>query len=195
MYAVCDVETTGRTPFRNEVITLDFIIADENLEKIDERGFKFRPVEKHVWSEEASAVHGFSWHSCQLFPDKRESFNDMQVFLKHFGSGLNFICHALPVRSRIDLFDYQFLLAMYWEEGCRSDFYRIFPEKKVESTISKQRKAACERWGIKNQRLDTWCEKLGIDSGRHHDSAFDTYVALEIYKYQKGIHNGLGKGC
>lgn len=184
MNFLVDVETSGLEPFRHEILTMYCIVTDKELRVQDEREFKFRVNELHAWNEESALVHGISIVDAQLFPDRRESFNNLVKFLESFGESFQFICHAKPFRSRIDLFDYRHIHAMFWQNDERETFERLFPERLVYSTILSSRKEALARWGVEKQSLDVWAKKLGIELD-HHDAKSDTKALLEVYKYQQ----------
>jgi len=187
MKCFVDIESSGFVPFKHEALTASFILTDEKLREIDEKTFKFRPECKHTWSEDAAAIHGFTWDNALLFPDKKSSTTDLINWLYSVGDSYSFICHALSRSSRLNLFDYQHLFALFWEQEKRSDFYRLFPEQKVQTTMLRSKKEAQQRYGIDSQRLESWAKKLGIDNTLHHQSEHDTRVCLEIYKYQQEV--------
>lgn len=181
-----DIETSGLRPWQSEIITSYFIVTDDNLEVVDEREFRFKPTEKFQWSSEAAAVHGYSWRDAQLFPDKAKSTSSLCDWLKSHGTNFSYVCHALPFASRVDLFDYQHLFAHFWCQDRREDFHLLFPEEKVRSTVIKSKKQAQQKWGIENQKLDTWAKRLGFVL-RHHNAESDTRACLQVYKYQQEV--------
>lgn len=186
MKCFVDIETTNLKPWSAEILTAYFIITDEELRVKDEREFRFKPIEKYQWSDEAADVHNISWSDAQLFPDKKESTDNLCSWLKYYGNDFSFICHARPIATRLDLFDYQHLLAHFWLLDRRVDFYKIFDEKKVESTVLSSRKEAEKRFGFRKQSLDHWAKKLGFKLD-HHNARSDCHGLLNVYRWQKEI--------
>lgn len=183
MIYVLDFETTGFDPWKNEAITMGVVTCTDDLEIVNLEEYKFRPQCIHTWSSEAEDIHGISWKAAQKFPLAQDS---LKQFFSKVEPGSSFVCHALPFRSKIDLIDYQFLLAMCFELGFREDFYKAFPEEKVYSTIWRARTRAHHTFGIENQKLDTWAKKLGKDL-KHHDAKSDSLMCYYVYKHQMEI--------
>ena len=51
MYAVVDVETTGRIPGKHEILTIGTVIADDNYKEIASFHRGIRPQEIHLWDK------------------------------------------------------------------------------------------------------------------------------------------------
>lgn len=188
MFAISDAETTGLTPWSNEILTLCTIITDDDLNEIDRINIKIKPEFLQMWSEQAEEVHGISKEEASHYPSSEDSFNEYLSFLHSHGcvDGFNFCCHALPFKSEIDLFDRNFMFAWFWQHNARADFYKQFPESKTISTILKKRSIAEQKWGLKSQKLESWANKLGVDYSLAHSAQFDTELCLKVLKYQRG---------
>ncbi len=182
MYAVTDIETTGLDPWKAEILTISTIIASKDFEILKTFNGKIKPENNH-WSKEAEEVHKISMEEAETFNKREDVLEDYVEFLSE-APPYAFVCHALPVKSSIDLFDRNFIFAWFWVCERRSDYYFLFPENRMVSTIRKKRKEAQELWGLKSQKLSSWMDKLGIDQSLHHDAEFDAKVCLEILKYQ-----------
>ena len=187
MYVVVDCETTGRHPGRHEILTIAAIIADERFNEIGKFHRGLCPQEWHLWDEEAESVHGISKQRAAKFKPSNEVLSDFVSFLDRHGDNYAFVCHALPMGSEVNTFDRNFIF--YWfhyseDVQRRVDYYRFFPEEKMVSTIKSKRKLATQTWDIKNQKLDTWADKLGIEF-QHHNAIQDARLTLEVLKYQR----------
>lgn len=186
MFAVIDLETTGKDHWRNEILTIACILTDPNFNELETFTASIKP-EESTWDEEAEKVHGISRKQAKAFDNNLDVLDRFCDVLGSYGEGRNwsFVCHALPFRSRIDLFDYNFIFAWFWKKDKREDLYRFFPEELIYSTIHKKRNHATTQYQIENQKLSTWASKLDI-TFEHHTALDDAKVCLEVLKYQKG---------
>lgn len=184
-YAVIDLETTGLCPWRNDPLQIAAVIANDKFEQIGEFNEYIRPNNWEHWSEGAEKVHGITRDNAKIFPSSIDIINRFIKYLYGLESngGYTFVCHALPFKSSIDLFDRNFVFSWFWIHDYRADYYRLFPEDKIMSTISRKRIDAHNKWSIKDQKLSTWAKKLGIKFN-HHSAIDDAKVCLEILKYQ-----------
>ncbi len=190
MYAVIDIETTGLDPWRNEILTVSTVILDVMLDEVTRWTGRIRPEHIDYWSDDAQKIHGISKEMAASFDDSRDVLDAYISILDEYSTGgYSFICHALPVRSNIDLFDRNFIFAWMWSHRRRADYYRLFPEDRMRSTILKSRKKAQKQWGITSQSLSAWMTLLDIDQSRHHDSEFDAWICAEILRYQEGYRD------
>jgi len=187
MYAVVDLETTNKHPGRGEILTLACIVADKNFKEVDRFEGKIKPQYWEQWDEGAEKIHGITKQSASNFSNCIDVVTGLNNFLYDLSDNgdYSFVCHAQPGTSDVDLFDRNFIFFTYLYLGLRCDYYKLFTESRIRSTISRKRKATTMMYGIKNQKLDTWMDKLGIDKTKHHDAMFDTEVCLEILKYQE----------
>jgi len=188
MYAITDIETSGRDPWRNEIIQIATIIADKEFKVVKTFNKYLKPERRSYWDEGAEKIHGITWNKSRCFDNRDSVLNEYIHFLNSNcpDGGHSFVAHALPFRSSIDFFDRNFLFAFFWVRDLRTDFYKLFPEGKTISTIHKKRKLATQRYQIKDQKLSTWADKLNFELD-HHDALSDTKCCLEVLKYQKSI--------
>jgi len=186
MFAITDLETTGLNPWRNEILTLCTIVVDENLKEIDRVTLNRRPEFLGFWSEEAEKVHKISIDETNDFDDSKTFISKYIKFLRNISpdGGYSFVCHAFPFKNKVDLFDFNFVFSLFWQHDRRASFYNLFPEKKLRSTITRNKKDALDNWGVENQKLDTWMDFLNIEKTNHHNAEFDSEVCLEVLKYQ-----------
>lgn len=191
MYFVFDIETTGLDRWRNEIITLAYLVLDERLELVKESLLSFRPEEMQTWSEDAQRVHGITPRKASMYPERLHSLGELTSTLMELSpdGGYSAVCHALPMGSRCNLFDVGFLFSEFFKHDQRCTFYHLFPEEKFISTIFRGKKEALNIFGIPNQKLDTWANKLNIKFS-HHNALDDARVCAEVFKYQaaRGHH-------
>lgn len=187
MYAVIDIETTGRDNWRNEILQLACIIADKEFNEVARYNEYMRPNNWGTWDVQAEAVHGISIRKARHFKSQDKCISDFYSFIhEHGGRDIPFVFvnHALPLKGIASCFDYKFIFSWCWIHDYRDIFYKTFPERLAYSTIDKKHKEARARWGIENQKLSAWMRKLGIKNTDHHDAIFDASVTLEVLKYQ-----------
>lgn len=189
MYAITDIETTGRDQWRNEIIQLCTILTDDNFNEVATFNEYIKPEREDYFDQRAFEVHGISWAASRKFKSQEDIFVRYNKFLYEHcpAGGLSFVCHALPFRSSVDLFDLNFIFSWYFTMDYRFLYYRYFPESKVISTIKKKRKQATTNYQIPNQKLGTWAKKLDFEL-KHHDALSDTRCCLEILKYQESLN-------
>jgi DNA polymerase III epsilon subunit-like protein len=73
-----DCETTGINPYCSEIIEAYFYVNDDV-----NYYYKARPLE---WSNEAQAIHGISYASASLYPDKSIAINNLINWFSNIGS-------------------------------------------------------------------------------------------------------------
>lgn len=184
MYAVTDLETTGIRPGTNEILTIATILADDDFNEVDVFHRGIRPEYKNQWSEDAENIHNITWDKAQSFKDSKQVLDDYVSFLSNYGRDHSFVCHALPFGNKVNTFDRNFVFYWFHYDDRRVDYYRLFPEDKMYTTIAAKRKQACLDWGIENQKLGTWADKLGVKF-KHHNALEDARVTLQVLKYQR----------
>ena len=185
MYAIIDLETSGRVFFKNEIIEIAAIVLDEDLNKIGEFCEYIKPECIAQWDKGAEEVHGLSWDRLQLAKPSNSVIMEFISFLTGLKNGTPFslVCHALPIKSSIDVFDRNFLFAWFWANEKRVEYYNLIDETRIRSTIDRKHKMARSLYGIRDQKLSTWAEKLNIEFN-HHSALDDASVCAEVFKYQ-----------
>lgn len=185
MYLIIDLETSGRVFFKNEIIEIAAIVLDDDLNKKGEFCEYIKPECRDQWDKSAEEVHGLTWEELQLAGDSSSVIMRFISFLNEHKSGdyFSLVCHALPVKSSADLFDRNFLFAWFWNNDKRVEYYSFIDEARIRSTIDRRHKQARSYFGIRDQKLSTWAEKLNIEFN-HHSALDDANVCAEIFKYQ-----------
>ena len=197
MYAITDLKTSGKYPGRNEILSIATMMLDDDLNQVGSFSSNIRPDYLDMWDDEAEEVHGIRKSVALKFEKSTDVLCEYKKFLRSYGRDHIFVCHALPFKSNIDLFDRNFVFFWFDYHDARFDYYKLFNDEGSISTIRRDRRNAMNEYGIKNQKLDTWMDKLGIDKNKHHNAEFDAYVCSEIFKYQRNIQGGIfneGKG-
>ena len=188
---VCDLETTGLDPIRNDIVEICLLVINKNDKVIDKFLSKVKPalINEITWTEKAQSVHGFTLKEASKFPKRRDVLIQMLHFLNPYRSEKNlpFICHASPDKFFDEAqsswswphIDYHFLEWAYRKENLQYSFWKVFTCDGIISTISLARKYSGKRFGHK---LNVWCEKLNIPLD-HHSAESDALACLELYKY------------
>ena len=177
-YFICDLETTGFDPIRNDVIEICIIVTDSNRVPINEFYSKVKPpiINNITWSESAEKVHGISVESLEHEPSRRDVCIKLLNFLKPYKDPDNFpqpfVFHANG------FFDFNFLEWMYRKETLEYSFWKMFSVNKAVSTI----KLARAETAHNSHGLAVWAERLGFDL-KHHSAQSDTLCCLKIYDY------------
>lgn len=182
---ITDMETSGFSPMKNDVVELAAIIAIRH----DDGGFgriatfheRCRPYGRKSWSTGSENVHGISFDEAVHFQPARKMLIKLLHFLLPYKSDenhpLKFICHA---KGR---YDYRFLEAAFNKEFLGSSFQKVFDKSNYESTHDLAVKYK-DVYGWENLRLNTLCEYFEIELD-HHRALSDTDACFELYKKLK----------
>lgn len=178
-----DFETSGKDPLRNDIIEFGAIVADEALQALDEFHSYARPTESEWWDEEAEEVHGISKEFLVSQPSIENVISGFHKFLEQFAP-LSFVCHSGHYPF---VFDLAFLKSAYLKYLSPFDLYSVIgdPAFNAFSTVNRSKNYARSVWGVENQKLSTWMNKLGIEDSKHHSALFDARVCFEVFKFQE----------
>lgn len=197
-YLVIDLETTGFDAMRSSPISIGAYLLDGGLNELSQFYSTIKPYENSWWSMDAEEVHGFTREESEEFPHNTVVYSDFRDWLSDYGGKFRFVCHAQARSGITSAFDYKF---MYWwfvlncpVPGALPDMDLIFPRGTGYSTIRPTKEDPKELYGIKNQKLDTWMDRLNIDKSEHHNSLFDAKVCCDILKFQLKTNGGLYDG-
>lgn len=97
---VCDLETSGKCPVSNGVISITLLVINKQLQIIDKAKWRVCPpdLSPNTWSLKAQEKHGFTIAEVMQFMPNDQFCYELLCFLgkykEHFP--LNFICHASP---------------------------------------------------------------------------------------------------
>lgn len=171
----CDVETSGFSAIRNDVISVALVVTDNNMKVLNEFYETAKPDFNKFYDPSAEKIHGFRQRDMYKFQSRRSLCENMLKFLKPFKSDINtpnlFVQHALRQ------FDYMFIEWMFRKEDLQYLLWKVLRQDYQRSTITEARKQ-----GYKNNKLNEWADRVGFDL-KHHDALSDTYGCYEVDKY------------
>jgi len=175
-----DVETSGKDPYRHEVIQLALVTLDSNLDPGPTFYTNIRPEYPDRMDPGAVATHGITVESLQTYPDRHE----MADHLWDWFQGLN----LAPGKRLIPLahncqFDIPFI-----QQCLGLDFYNEvfgYPTRDTQALIcAMMDKGAYQGYPIPFPRagLGRTCEVLGIPLDDAHDALADALATARVYK-------------
>lgn len=183
---VTDIETTGFSPNKNDIIELAGIIVKkegDNLKYIDSFCERCRPYSIDSWTAGAEMIHKIRMDEAFTFQHPRKMLINLLKFLlpyKHDDNlPLLFICHAK------NKFDYKFIKNAFLKEGLINSFHKVFSENNYESTIDLASKYK-DVLGVDNLKLSTLADYFNVELS-HHEAFSDANACLEIYKKLKNM--------
>tara|TARA_R110002020_G_scaffold250448_3_gene464516 strand:+ start:334 stop:966 length:633 start_codon:yes stop_codon:yes gene_type:complete len=173
----CDLETTGFSEKKHDMISFSAKICDLNLDIKDEVTVYAKP-KKERWTQ-AACDHG---HRIQLqealtFPDPRKTAIQLLHFIKPFKSEKN--APILFVSHDTSGFDSRFLKAFFMNQMLIESYWKVFQDDYRLSTIHMARRLGVE---LEDNKLPTWAKKLGLELN-HHEVKSDTDVCFAVFKY------------
>ena len=177
-FLVCDIETTNKEPMRAEIITAHFLYLDGSLNIIDEYSFKCRPQLWGKEAEEASLIHGITFHDCQAFPSAQEAYPELIEWISTLDES-HFVCHAKrKIFGKFSSYDYAVLNLMMLDHDWLFEFGIKLPRKKIISThsLATYLKAPTP-YGLK-----ALSETYKLPAFEHHDAKADCLTCYELLK-------------
>lgn len=115
-----DCETTGINPYCAEVIEAYFYVNDEVSYH-----YKAKPLE---WSYEAQAIHGISYATASLYPEKSIAVKNLINWLSNIGS-FRFLTYT---NKNTELGTINFDFAILWNEFNLLGYPQYFFENKLD---------------------------------------------------------------
>jgi len=159
-------------------------VVDHKFNELGRFLGKIKPEYENQWSEDAEVIHKIPLNEARNFNASDRVLSNYIRFIGEFRDPI-FVCHARPIRSKIDVFDYQLVFHWFFYAEKIFEFYKLFRDERCYSTIHRSPNYAKATWGVQDQKLSTWMDKLNIPQDKHHDAMFDAEVCLEILKFQK----------
>lgn len=175
---VCDLETTNKDPMMAEIITGHFLYLDESLNIVDEYSFKCRPMLWNKDADDASLIHGITYHDCQSFPHSHTAYPPLIDWLNSLNQS-HFVCHAKRrIFGKFSSYDYAILNLMMLDHDWLYEFGAKFHRKKIISTHSLATYLkAPSPYGLK-----ALAETYKLPSFEHHDAKADCLTCYELLK-------------
>lgn len=173
------------------MLTCYAILADLNLNVIDEKNFNFKPTKTNLEKyKDAEKIHGISWEMAISFPDKREELQNLYNFV---GKENMFICHANQKNN--STFDFAFIYMESIFNGFENLFYSHFGTKAFSTHTIANKYADIFNLpksdkGRYQLTLNKLCEFFNIDLN-HHDAKSDCHACFELYKKMKNLKSKL----
>ena len=181
-----DIETTGFSPTKNDIIQLAGIIVKDN-EALNSFNQFCRPYYPSNWSLGAERIHGISFNDAMGFQSPRRMVINLMNFLAPYRTKedpfIEFICHSK------NSFDYKFVLDAFIREGLGNSFYNVFKSDRYQSTINLAEKCR-EITGLENSKLKTLADYFNIELN-HHEAMSDVMACFEVYKKLNKLKRGL----
>lgn len=177
MKIAIDIETTGFSKDKNDLIVLAAVEVLSDLTIGKRFSAYLRPEKKECWTRGAEGIHGISLTEALGFDRRRDGILNFMNWLKpHVNEfPLSFIYHG---KNR---WDFNFLKATFLKELLHESFERVFTIDKTESTVD----LAKQYLKLPNYKLNTVCEALSIDLN-HHEAMSDALACAQIYTRLNG---------
>ena len=194
-----DVETSGKDPFTNDIISGSMILTDKDFNELDVLTFKSRP-EGTTWDQEAADnSHKIKLTEAILYPHPLETIEKIDNFLSNwhepgnpyipmfFHATTNDVWERNEEGKAIGLriiknFDWAFYVAMYWKWNKTPMLFKFFSDQLLVPTVRLGRIA-----GFKRNRLNQWSERIGFDL-KHHEDLSDTRGCMAVHKYLSNLN-------
>lgn len=176
-----DVETTGVKYTENAIHQIAIIIEIDGVE-VATKDWKVRPFEGAIIEDKALEVGGVTREQIAKYPSQAKVFLDLINLL---GSHIDRYdkldkFHLVGFNNRY--FDDRFLRAWFEREN---DFYfgAWFWSDSLDVMVLASQHLAHQRWSMKNFKLSTVAETLGVkvDADRLHDGLYDVQITKEAY--------------
>lgn len=177
MNIVVDIETTGFSKEKNDLIHFAAVEVDNNYKILRTFEFFSRPKNPQYWNAEAEKIHCISLERAQCFPYLRKGLIDFLWWLDLHREKfpLNFVYHGK------NKWDYNFVKAKFLSELLHESFFKAFNEKRLISTVEVAREIIP---GMPNYRLNTLCEHFNIPL-EHHQAMSDALATARLFRLLK----------
>ena len=178
LFSVIDIETTGLSAGKHELLTAH-IIKTDGREKLDEKTFYFKPNVFRPDYFKAQKIHGISIEKAREFRPKQQEILDCFLWIS---DETIMVCHSKKANH---YFDYGFLLLECDFLDMRQDFYKKFKHVISTHTLVK------DFTKLKKLDLASICKHYGI-SLNHHDAKSDCNACFDIFRmfYDRAERSG-----
>lgn len=175
--AVIDVETSGRSPWYHDMISLGLVIVNEDLNIIDRFYGLCSPWNPKSFNHETSAIHGFSLDYLMTQQSPKSLAVQALTFLNKYRNKerieyMNIYHHSL------NRFDFKFFDNFFLKTELEFSFRKMFHRDFQFSTIEMGREL-----GVMDNKLSSWATLLNINLD-HHNALSDAEACAIILKHQ-----------
>lgn len=186
MYIAFDCETTGLTNESN-LLTVFFIIYDENFVELGSLGIKLRHKYYHVTAK-ALEVNGINLveHDKEAI-DIRDARINLMLFLNTYYNNKQFVCIGHNIN-----FDIRFLKSSGLFNY--SEFEKYMNPIVIDTIVLAQYLKSCKLLGeTQSLRLEMLCKHFNITkadincNGSYHSAEYDTRCTVELLKKLRAL--------
>lgn len=188
---ICDLETTGFSYTKNDVIELAGIIVEKKGDeyvRLNSFYGRCRPYSRDTWTTGAERIHKIPLSEALKFQHPRQMLIKFLNFLVPYKSNNNkpllFVSHCK------NKFDIKFVYHAFVKEAIHPSFCKVFNFEFTESTVDLADKYK-SMTGLTDSKLPTVADYFNIKMD-HHKAMADTEACFEIYKEFKKMKLGLG---
>jgi DNA polymerase-3 subunit epsilon len=172
-----DTETTGLSPYTNDVIQIGYIVEYDGL--IVESGeFKCQPWDPSTVTEKACEVHGMSVDEMMEFEAPIKTYNKfnrlLDTHINRFDKTDKFIMAGYNVG-----FDFN-MMQQWWKKAGASYWGSYFEYKQFDVYPLVFMYAQRYGWDVVNHKLETIAPFLGIEINAH-DAVGDIMATRDVY--------------
>lgn len=176
-YSINDVETSGRSRWHHDVVSLGSVILDENLNVVDRFYGECSPWNPDTFDYDTVEIHGLSLAYLMNQQSSYDLCVEWMYFLNHYRVKekivyMPFIYHAL------NRFDFHFVYNMFLKNDLNFSFQKLFHREHSFSTIKMAREI-----GITNNGLDVWASDRVMEPFDHHNSLSDALLTGKVFKW------------
>ncbi len=167
-----DIETTGFSPEKHEIIELAYILVRQKggegkeFEIIEEREFKIKPEHIETAEPQALKVNGYD-EGQWIFANSLAEV--MKVFAEKSKNAI-FTAHNVT-------FDYSFVERAFTKTGIKNEMFYAKIDTISIAYAKLHANPLAERFAL--QKL---CEFFGVQNERAHSALSDTRALFEVYK-------------
>jgi DNA polymerase III epsilon subunit-like protein len=170
-----DLETSGFDPWRNSVLSLAWVITDDDYNIIDEFYHECAPdIGNRSWSKDAERVHGFTELEHRQKTPPIDVCNKLLSFLDKYKGERRHVHYHAEAR-----FDTRFLFA-WLNKNLDWNYYKIYEHIHPHSHINTI-KLFKDKHNLPSYSLDSLAKHVGI-TFNHHNALSDTKALVEICK-------------
>ena len=174
-----DVETTGLSHHKNDIIVMGINIEDTNGGILSEE-IRMRPTRPENIQESALDVAHFTRKQVMAFPPASKGFKQLKAIMGEFINQYNPKEKFILAGYNLLKFDAMFLRELFTMQGDKyfgSWFYNTGLD--VMSTVGEY--VAITGDVPENFKLVTMCEHMGIKLGKAHSADEDIAATRELY--------------